>query len=195
MKKLFVLLLLLYGLTPSVLFACSVPDFALIDQNGRFYQLSRFVDQRAIVILVFQRDSEAGQTVLPELVSLSRRYQGAPVQFMALVADSSESRETLRQLAAELDTDLPFLLDETQLISDALDITSVAEVLVIDPLRLTLLYRGGVGLFSNSPAQQALAANLPGMTSHLHYVVHSILRNENFTADGVAVAGTPLVLE
>ena len=195
MKRLLVLLLALCTLTATELFASSVPDFALIDQNGKFYQLSRFVDQRAVVILVFQRDSEAGQAVLPELVSLSRRYQGAPVQFMALVADSSETRETLKQLAVELDTDLPFLLDETQLIADALDVTSVAEVLVIDPLHLTLLYRGGVGLYSNSPSQQALAANLPGMTSHLHYVVHSILRNENFTDDAVAVSGSPLVLD
>ncbi|TFH70235.1 redoxin domain-containing protein [Gammaproteobacteria bacterium LSUCC0112] len=195
MKRLLVLLLAFYTLTATELFASSVPDFALIDQNGKFYQLSRFVDQRAVVILVFQRNSEAGQAVLPELVSLSRRYQGAPVKFMVLVADSSETRDTLKQLAVELDTDLPFLLDETQLIADALDVTSVAEVLVIDPLHLTLLYRGGVGLYNNSPTQQALAANLPGMTSHLHYVVHSILRNENFPEEAVAVSGSPLVLD
>lgn len=195
MKRLLVLLLALHTLTSAEVFGNSVPDFALIDQNGKFYQLSRFVDQRAVVILVFQRDSEAGRAVLPELVSLSRRYQGAPVQFMALVADSGETRESLKQLAIELDTDLPFLLDETQLIADALDVASVAEVLVVDPLRLSLLYRGGVGLYSNSPSQQALAANLPGMTSHLHYVVHSILRNENFSDEAVAVSGSPLVLD
>jgi peroxiredoxin/mono/diheme cytochrome c family protein len=194
MKKLLSILLVL-GLFTSDLFADSVPDFALIDQNGKFYQLSRFVDQRAVVILVFQRDSEAGRAVLPELVSLSRRYQGAPVQFMALVADSRETRDALRELAADLDTELPFLLDESQLIADALEMTAVGEVLVIDPLRQTLFYRGGVGLYTNTPAHQALAANLPGMTSHLHYVVHSILRNENFTDEALPVEGSPLIFD
>jgi peroxiredoxin len=91
-----------------------VPDFALIDQNGRFYQLSRFVDQRVVVVLAFQRDSDSGQSGLAEFVSLSRRYQGALVQFMVLVADSGETRESLKELSSTLGTEIPFLLDESE---------------------------------------------------------------------------------
>lgn len=182
-------------LCPPAISAAPVPDFALIDQFGRFHQLSRYVDARAVVILVYDRNSESGNEALPELMSLSRRYQGAPVQFMALVADSDESRESLAELAQSLGTDLPFLVDESQLVSDALDIRESAEVLVIDPVREQILYRGGIGLYNNQPMQQALAANLPGMTSHLHYVVHSILRGEPFISDVMPVNGSPLVLD
>jgi peroxiredoxin len=173
----------------------SVPDFALIDQSGRFHQLSRYVDARAVVILVYDKDSGASKAALPELISLSRRYQGAPVQFMALVADSAESRASLSELAQSLGTDLPFLLDDSQLVADALVIRESAEVLIIDPVRLQLLYRGGIGLYNNAPMQQALAANLPGMTSHLHYLVHSVLRGEPVITDVMPIGGSPLVLD
>lgn len=173
----------------------NVPDFALVDQAGRFHQLSRYVDARALVILVYDRDSEPSQQALPELVSLARRYRGAPVQFVALVADSSETRGSLAELSQALGTDLPFLLDDSQLVADALNVREAAEVLVIDPVRSQMLYRGGIGLYNNDPIQQALAANLPGMTSHLHYLVHSVLRGEPFIADVVPVNGTPLVLD
>lgn len=172
-----------------------VPDFALIDQSGRFHQLSRYVDARAVVILVYDRNSAPSKEALPELISLSRRYQGAPVQFMALVADSAESRVSLSELTESLGTDLPFLLDDSQLVSDALDIKEASEVLIIDPVREQMLYRGGIGLYNNDPMQQALAANLPGMTSHLHYLVHSILRGEPIISDVMPVDGTPLVLD
>jgi peroxiredoxin len=195
MKKLLAMFLYVYVLSTGELSASSVPDFALIDQNGRFYQLSRFVDQRVVVVLAFQRDSDSGQSVLAEFVSLSRRYQGAPVQFMVLVTDSSETRESLKELSSTLGTEIPFLLDESQLIADALKVRSVGEVLVIDPLELAALYRGDLGLFNIGAADQALAASLPGVTSYLHYVVHSILRNENFTENPVASEGPPLDLD
>jgi len=195
MKKLLAILICVCGLSTGELFASSVPDFALIDQSGRFYQLSRFVDQRIVVVFAFQRDSDSGQSGLAEFVSLSRRYQGAPVQFMVLVADSGETRESLKELSSTLGTEIPFLLDESQLIADALKVRSVGEVLVIDPLELAVLYRGDVGLFSNSAAHQAIAANLPGVTSYLHYVVHSILRHENFNENPVASEGPPLDLD
>lgn len=195
MKKLLAIFFWLCTLSTGEVFASSVPDFALIDQNGRFYQLSRFVDQRVVVVLAFQRDSDSGQSGLAEFVSLSRRYQGAPVQFMVLVADSSETRESLKEFSSSLGTEIPFLLDKSQLIADALSVRSVGEVLVIDPLELAVLYRGDVGLFSNSAAHQALAANLPGVSSYLHYVVHSILRNENFTESPVLSEGPLLDLD
>lgn len=198
MIKRFTLFLCAYCLLlPATLAAStgSVPDFALIDQSGRFHQLSRYVDARAVVILVYDRNSSPSEEALPELISLSRRYQGAPVQFMALVADSEESRESLSALAQTLGTELPFLLDDSQLVSDALDVRQSAEVLIIDPVREQMLYRGGIGLYNNDPMQQALAANLPGMTSHVHYLVHSILRGEPLITDVMPVGGTPLVLD
>lgn len=175
--------------------AGQVPDFALIDQNGRFHQLSRYADKQAVVILMFNRECEVSKKALPELISLQRRYAGEPVSFHVLVADPDETRESLQKLAVELNTDLSFLLDESQLITDALGFTHSAEVMVIDPVRGDLLYRGGIGLYDDDPAQLALAASLPGLSSHLHYVVHSVLRNEPFIQDVMPLSGQLLALD
>lgn len=172
-----------------------VPDFALIDHQGRFHQLSRYADQRAVVVFVYSPDCETSAAALPEIISLRDRFANSPVRFMVLVPDSGETRASLAALAGRLDSETPLLLDSSQLVSDALDFTRSGEVLVINPARGDILYRGGVGLYKGDPMQQALAANLPGMSSHLHYVVHSVLRNEPFIDNPSQSEGKPLVLD
>jgi peroxiredoxin len=172
-----------------------VPDFALIDHQGRFHQLSRYADRRAVVVFVCSPDCGAREAALSEIVSLHKRFQGASVQFMVLVPDSDQTRADLASLARRMDTDTPFLLDSSQLVSDALNFTRGGEVLVINPARGDVMYRGGVGLYQGNAMQQALAANLPGMSSHLHYVVHSVLRGEPFIDSPSPSEGEPLVLD
>ncbi len=172
-----------------------VPDFALIDHEGRFHQLSRYADQRAVVVFVYSPDCEASEAGLPEIISLRDRFANSPVQFLVLVPDSGETRASLAGLAGRLDSETPFLLDSSQLVSEALGFTRSGEVLVINPARGDILYRGGVGLYKGDPMQQALAANLPGMSSHLHYVVHSVLRNDPFIDNPSQSEGEPLVLD
>lgn len=172
-----------------------VPDFALIDHEGRFHQLSRYADQRAVVVFVYSPDCQASEAALPEIISLRDRFAGSPVRFLVLVPDSGESRADLAELANSLGTETPFLLDSSQLVTDALDFSRSGEVLVVNPARGDILYRGGVGLYTGEPMQQALAANLPGMSSHLHYVVHSVLRGEPFIDNPSPSQGAPLVLD
>src|SRR5690606_5537052 len=95
-------------LLPSFTIANDVPDFEMIDHAGRFHQLGRNTDATAVVLLSYKRDSAAARAALPELLSLSRRYQGAPVRFMVLVSDSNETRASLSELAQSYETDIPF---------------------------------------------------------------------------------------
>jgi peroxiredoxin len=178
-QSLIVLLCLIWSLGVSASYA-QVPDFALIDQNGRFHQLSRSIDMRAVVVYVHSPGCAVSIAALPEILSLQKRFSNAAINFQILVSDSSETRLSLKKLAEDYQSELPFLLDESQLVTDALGVTHAGEVLVINPSRKEILYRGGVGLYADNPLQQALAVNLPGITSHLHYVLHSILRGEPF---------------
>ena len=173
----------------------AAPDFALIDHAGRFHQLSRHIDQKLVVLMAYQPSCQACQRALPELISLQRRYRDAPVSFQVLVVDSGQTRESLAELAAELDTDLPLLLDSSQLVTESLGFTRAGEVLVVNPTNLQILYRGGIGLYQEAAVQQGLAANLPGMTSHVHYLVHSILRDEPFIQDAMPLRGDALVFD
>ena len=195
MNRSLILLIIMIGWPGVFASASQVPDFALIDQNGRFHQLSRHIDKQAVVLFVYSGACDESKSALPEFLSLQKRFRNAPVSFQVLVADSGETRESLSALAQRHDSAVPFLLDESQLVSDALALGRAAEVLVINPLRNKVMYRGGVGLYEDNPLQQALAANLPGMTSHLHYVVHSIVRGEPFVDNTWSATGAPLALE
>lgn len=172
-----------------------VPDFALIDHNGRFHQLSRYADQRAVVVFMYSPECAVSKAALPEIIALQQRFKDAPVQFMVLVANSGETRSTLAALAETMAPGTPFLLDSSQLVTDALGFSRAGEVIVVSPARGDVHYRGGVGLYQSNPVQQALAANLPGMSSHLHYVVHSVLRGEPFIENPSSPEGAPVVLD
>ncbi|WP_169792318.1 redoxin domain-containing protein [Pseudohongiella spirulinae] len=174
--------------------ASRAPDFALIDQNGRFHQLGRYVDKELVVVAAYQSGCARDDSVLRELASLQQRFRDAAVSFQVLVPDPDESRKSLKDLADRLGTDLPFLLDSSQLVADALSFTHCGEILVVDPARFDVLYRGGIGLYDDHPLQLALAATIPGLSSHLHYIVHSELRGEPFIQDVMPINGDPLQL-
>lgn len=188
------LIVLVMCLPGGLAMASRAPDFALIDQNGHFHQLGRYADKELVVITAYQAGCAEDESVLRELVSLRQRFSDAAVSFQVLVPDPDESRQSLRGLAARLGTDLPFLLDSSQLVTDALSLTHCGEILVIDPARFEVLYRGGIGLYDDHPLQLALAATIPGLSSHLHYIVHSELRGEPFIQDVMSVNGEPLRL-
>ena len=175
--------------------ASRAPDFALIDQNGRFHQLSRYSDKEVVVLAAHQAGCAKDDSVLLELASLQQRFRGEAVSFQVVVPDPDESRQSLKRLAARLETDLPFLLDSSQLITDALSFTRCGEILVVDPARLEVVYRGGGGLYDDHPLQLALAATIHGLSSHLHYIVHSELRGEPFIQDIMPVDGESLRLD
>ncbi|HBX37836.1 MAG TPA: hypothetical protein DEG76_11330, partial [Pseudohongiella sp.] len=97
------------------------------------------------MLLTYHKDCEVSRNALSELASLHERFAGNEVRFQVLVADPTETRASLRDLAGRLNTNLPLLLDETQLVTDALGFTHAGEVLVVDPEMGQELYRGGIG--------------------------------------------------
>lgn len=188
MQKTLICLLLWY-LSASVL-ANEVPDFSLIDQNGRFHQLSRSTDKQAVVILLFDPSDPFGRAAVQELDRLRERFNDESVAFQVLVADLAQTRVSLKNLAQAMNVQqLPFLLDESQLVTRELGLSRSGEVLVVEPGRLGKIYQGAVGLFNGNPTQQSLAATLPGMSSYLHYILHSVIRGEPFIQASYALNG------
>lgn len=188
MQKTLICLLLWY-LSASVL-ANEVPDFSLIDQNGRFHQLSRSTDKQAVVILLFDPSDPFGRAAVQELDRLRERFNDESVAFQVLVADLAQTRVSLKNLAQAMNVQqLPFLLDESQLVTQELGLSRSGEVLVVEPGRLGKIYQGAVGLFNGNPTQQSLAATLPGMSSYLHYILHSVIRGEPFIQASYALNG------
>ncbi len=181
--------LLLWCLSGHLL-ANEVPDFSLIDQNGRFHQLSRSTDKQAVVVLLFDPSDPFGRAAVQEMDRLRERFRGEPIGFQVLVADLGQTRSSLNDLAQAMRVQqLPFLLDESQLVTKALGLSRSGEVLVVGPGRLDVIYQGAVGLFNGNPTQQSLAATLPGMSSYLHYILYSVTRGEPFIQASYALNG------
>jgi peroxiredoxin len=122
----------------------AVSDFALIDHRGDFYQLSRLVHKSAVVIYIYGNDCAATTAALPKLNVLKDKYELKGVEFLMLGADSALTREEVSAQLVGRSNTIPVLLDTAQLVARSLSVTNTGEVLVIDPSRMEILYRGAL---------------------------------------------------
>ncbi len=115
-------------------------DFALLDSDGEFHQLSRYQHRKAVVVMSYSQSCQGMDATLAQYQDLHNRYAEQGIEFLLL-----DSQDLDRQALRELNVALPILQDNGQLISEALGITSVGDVRVLNPDRLSLFYTGAVG--------------------------------------------------
>ncbi len=121
-----------------------VGDFALLDQHGTFHQLSRYSLSNAVVIYVYSTQSDGAASSLEKLALLQDRYRDRGVAFLLLDPAAEDRRSLVNEAVGRSSEDFPVLMDSSQLVSKSLDIRSYGEVLVIDPERMELIYRGAI---------------------------------------------------
>lgn len=117
-----------------------VGDFALIDHQGTQHHMAWYDDQAAIVILpqgVGMTDTDA----LAALLGLQTEYAEQNVKFMLLNPGLQTDRDAV---AADLNADLPVLMDDAQIISEALGLSNMDEAVVYSPKSFEIVYRGPV---------------------------------------------------
>ncbi|HEX4986417.1 MAG TPA: redoxin family protein [Burkholderiales bacterium] len=119
-----------------------VDDFRLIDQNGASHALYYHSDARAVVLMSYGNGCGIVQKGLPELKALRDRYRAQGVEFLLVDSNLQDSRESIAREAAAFGNDLPVLVDETQLIGEALGIERTADFFVVDTKGWKLAYRG-----------------------------------------------------
>ena len=134
---------LLFLLMPVIAYAATerVGDFALLDEQGEFHQLSRYQHREAVVLLALSAECAASMDAASTLASLQDRHSSDNFEFLILETSGAD-RDTRR------DWDMPFpvLADELQLVSESLNISHQGEVLVFNPERLSLFFRGSVSV-------------------------------------------------
>lgn len=119
-----------------------VGDFALLDQAGYFHHMSWYDNNAMIVLLVHATDDSAVAQALPTFAQLQSQFAEQGAQFFMLNPMGLNDRDAVQ---AELDRAgiaIPVLMDDTQLIAEALGLTHTAEVLVFDPAEFAVQYRG-----------------------------------------------------
>lgn len=121
-----------------------VGDFGLMDSDGDFHQLSRYRNKEALVLMSFDNSCSAISSSVASLEALASDWNEQGIAF-ALINSSAESNiEAIRSAKSALGSDLPLLLDNGQIVSETLSLTKAGEIVILDPERLTILYRGPV---------------------------------------------------
>ena len=117
-----------------------VGDFALLDASGEFHQLSRYKHRSALALMTFDaRCSE--QRNIEQFAALRERYEEAGISF-ALLDTAGMKREQLLAQATNFSVSLPLLEDGPQLIGELLGARSNDEIILLNPERLNIFFRG-----------------------------------------------------
>lgn len=123
--------------------AARVGDFALLDHEGRFHQLSYYGDHQAVVLMTHGNDVADVQAGVGTLQALADQNT-ARAAFFLLNPVAADTRQSIAADAVEHGYPFPVLVDEAQLVAESLGLTRLAEVIVIDAKRQTLVYRGSL---------------------------------------------------
>ena len=119
-----------------------VDNFRLLDQKGESHELYYLSDAKAVVLMVHGNGCPIVRQALPALKEVRDRYRAQGVEFLLIDSNLQDDRDAIAREAAEFDIDFPILVDETQLIGESLGLSRTAEVLVVDPKKWKLVYRG-----------------------------------------------------
>ena len=178
-------LLALLLLPTLILAADRVGDFSLLDQNGYFHQMSWYDDNKAIVLLVQATGDIGAQNVLADFDSLNSSFDAQGIEFFMINPLGLKDRDAVKAEMVALNIDVPVLMDDARLISEALDIDKIGEVIVYDPKSFSVLFRGPLGaelttaltdivadrdLQTTQVASTGTPVNYPIKTAHLQQV-------------------------
>jgi len=128
-----------------------IGDFALIDHQGAQHHMAWYDDQAAVVILPQGIGSTDAQA-LSKLQDLQAQYAQQGVKFFLLNPGLQTDRAAV---ADALNSDLQVLMDDAQVVSEALGLSTMDEAVVYNPQNFEMAYRG--------PIQAELNAAIDGL--------------------------------
>jgi len=156
MKKLVVICL--FALASVQLYAAErVGDFALLDQDGYFHQMSWYDDHTAVALLIQANGSRGTLNAMAEYEDLQSRYEELGVEFFMLNPTGTQDRASVKAEMARNNSDMKVLMDDNQLISEALGVEKTGEAFLFDPNTFEVIFRGPVGAEFESAINYALA--------------------------------------
>ena len=119
-----------------------VDNFRLLDHAGASHELYYLSDAKAVVLMSYGNGCGIVQKSLPGLRKIRDEYRAKGVEFLLIDSNLQDDRDAVARESAAFGNDLPVLIDETQLIGEALGIERTADFFVIDPKTWRLVYRG-----------------------------------------------------
>ena len=114
-------------------------DFALLDEKGVFHQLSRYQHKDAVVLMSFDQSCQFMPAMLAEYDDIVSEFSSNGIEFLLI-----DSEGLGREMLASLRLNVPILEDSGQLVSESLGFENSGEVLMLNPERLSVYFRGPV---------------------------------------------------
>lgn len=143
-----------------------VDNFRLLDHNGASHELYYLSDAKAVVLMTHGIGCPIVRKSISQLKEIRDRYRAQGVEFLLLNSNMQDDREAIAKEAAEFGVDLPIMVDETQLIGEALGVERTADVFVIDTNGWKLAYRG--------PMDDRLHYGAEKPTASKHYLADAL---------------------
>jgi peroxiredoxin len=119
--------------------AVASSDFGLLDQHGKFHQLSRYRDSNAVVVLPFSYHDPASLQIAESFSRIFDQLTEHSVQVWLLNASDESADIRARENSP---AGLPVLIDSSQTVAKTLEVTVLGELIVLDPGSANIMYRG-----------------------------------------------------
>ena len=121
-----------------------VGNFTLQDETGVAHELYALSKKKAVVIMTQSNGCPIVRLAVPALREIRDRYRSSDIEFLLLNPTLQDTRDAVRQEAAEFQFGMTVLLDPTQEVGKTWGVNRTAEVFVIDPKSWRLLYHGPI---------------------------------------------------
>jgi len=143
-KNLFLLTLMLSTSALAIQSGDYVENFKLLDHQGKSHELYYLSDAKAVVFMVQGNGCPIVRNALPRFKEIRDSYQAQGVEFLLINSNLQDNRTSIAKEAVEFGIDIPILIDETQIIGEALDFARTGEIFVIDPKSWKITYQGPI---------------------------------------------------
>lgn len=123
-----------------------VGDFTLIDHKGDPHYLSRYGWADALVVISHATGCQINQENVARYKTVRSNFEHQNVAFVMMNSDHEDDRDAIRAEDAVWEWEYPIMIDRTQLVAEDLGIEQAGQVVVIEPSRGNILYRGPMDL-------------------------------------------------
>ncbi len=126
----------------------SAPDFKLRGIDGRNYSLADFQGAKAFVVMFICKHCPYVVAVQDRLARLAKTYQAKGARFVAICSNDTDaypedSIDGLKEQAAKVGFEFPYLIDEQQEVAKAYGAVCTPDLFVFDA-NSKLRYRGRI---------------------------------------------------
>ena len=121
-----------------------IGNFALLDHEGVYHQLRKLGDSKAVVLISIATTCIENIEKIPKYRLLRTTWENEGISFLAMNSSPTDDLNSIRQMDFLHNVDMPILLDDGQLVAESLGLSKAGEIIVLEPNRQRVLYRGGL---------------------------------------------------